>query len=160
MEYHLAQLNIAKLQAPLDHPQLTEFVNNVDRINTLAEESPGFVWRNISNPDTGLDEAIQVFQDPMLIVHLSVWKSQDHLFNFTYQTAHVNIFRKRKQWFHKFEGRHMVCWYLQKGMIPTLQEAKDRLQHLEEHGETPFAFTFKKSFTVQEAASFVNSYKQ
>ena len=160
MVYQLAQLNIARLQAPLDHPQLSEFVNNVDRINALAEKSPGFVWRYISNPNADLNEAIQVFHDPMLIVNLSVWETLDHLFKYTYRTDHVEIFRKRKQWFHKFEGRHMVCWYLQKGMIPTLQEAKDRLQHLEEHGETPFAFTFKKSFTVQEAASFVNSYKQ
>jgi len=160
MVYQLAQLNIAKLQAPLDHPQLAEFVNNVDRINALAEASPGFVWRYISDPDTSPDETIQVFQDPMLIVNLSVWETQEHLFKFTYQTDHVNIFRKRKQWFHKFEGSHMVCWYLKKGITPSLREAKDRLEYLEENGETPFAFTFKKAFSIQEAVSFVNPYKR
>ena len=154
MAYHLAQLNIAKLQAPLDHPLLTEFVQNLDRINSLAENSPGFVWRYESTTSSGEDEAVKVFKDPMLIVNLSVWVSMDHLFEFTYRTDHAAIFRKRKQWFHSYKGRHMVCWYLKEGMIPSLQDAKDRLQYLEEHGATPYAFTFKESYTIQEALSF------
>ena len=154
MAYHLAQLNIAKLQAPLDHPKLSEFVQNLDRINTLAEKSPGFVWRYESTSNNGEEEAIQVFGDPMLIVNLSVWESMDQLFEFTYRTDHVEIFRKRKQWFHSFKGRHMVCWYLKEGLVPSLQNAKDRLQFLEDHGETPYAFTFKKSFTIQETMSY------
>ena len=156
MMYHLAQLNIAKLQAPLDHPKLSEFVENLDRINLLAENSPGFVWRYDSTSNSEADEAIEVFQDPMLIVNLSVWESLEHLFDFTYRSDHLAIFRKRKHWFHKPEGRHLVCWYLDRGKIPTLQESRDRLQHLEDHGETPYAFTFKKAFTIQEVLSFKN----
>ena len=160
MAYHLAQLNIAKLQAPLDDPLLAEFVANLDRINLLAEKSPGFVWRYESATDNGVDEAIQVFEDPMLVVNLSLWESIDHLFEFTYRTDHGAIFRKRKQWFHKYEGRHMVCWYIEEGMIPSLQEAKERLQYLEDHGETPYAFTFKKQFTFQDALTFKNPNKR
>ena len=156
MGYHLAQLNIAKLKATLDHPQLTEFVENLDRINMLAENSPGFVWRYESNLNSAADEAVRVFQDPMLIVNLSVWESIDHLFEFTYRTAHGAIFRKRKQWFYKSERRHMVCWYLKAGKTPSLQEAKDRLQYLEDFGETPYAFSFKKAFSIQESLSFKN----
>ena len=154
MAYHLAQLNIAKLQAPLDHPKLSEFVQNLDRINTLAEKSPGFIWRYESTSNNAEEEAVRVFGDPMLIVNLSVWESMDQLFEFTYRTDHVEIFRKRKQWFHSFKGRHMVCWYLKEGMIPSLQDAKDRLQFLEDHGETPYAFTFKKSFSIQQTLSY------
>ncbi|MBT8320764.1 MAG: DUF3291 domain-containing protein [Eudoraea sp.] len=160
MDYHLAQLNIAKLQAPLDHPQLAEFVNNVDRINTLAERSPGFVWRYVSASIGNMDEEVLVFKDPTLVVNLSVWESLDDLFEFTYRSDHRDIFRKRKQWFHKFEGSYMVCWYLKEGDIPSLQAAKDRLQYLEDHGETPYAFTFRKRFTIQEAVSFVNPDKK
>lgn len=43
--YHLAQLNIGKLKYPIDHPEIAEFANNLDRINALAEASKGFVWR-------------------------------------------------------------------------------------------------------------------
>ncbi|MDX1314912.1 MAG: DUF3291 domain-containing protein [Eudoraea sp.] len=159
MGYHLAQLNIAKLQAPLDHPQLSEFVENIDRINTLAEKSPGFVWRYESNAEAATEDAIRVFEDPMLIVNLSVWKTLEDLFDFTYHTGHVAIFRKRKQWFHKSDQRHMVCWYVEEGMIPSLQESKDRLRYLEDHGETPYAFTFKKAFTIRESLSFKNAHQ-
>lgn len=159
MSHHLAQLNIAILQAPLDHPQLSEFVENIDRINALAEKSPGFVWRYESNFENTTDEALQVFKDVNLLVNLSVWETLDHLFDFTYRSDHLAIFRKRKQWFHKSRERHMVCWYLEKGMIPSLQESKARLDYLKDHGETPYAFTFKKHFTIGEALSQKNTNK-
>ena len=42
--YHLAQVNIARMRAPLDHPLMTDFVAQLDRINALADATPGFVW--------------------------------------------------------------------------------------------------------------------
>lgn len=49
--HHLAQLNIARPQVLLDDPLIADFVNNLDRINQLAESAPGFVWR--LQDDTG-----------------------------------------------------------------------------------------------------------
>ncbi len=43
--YHLAQLNVGIATAPLDSDVMADFMNNLDRINALAESSPGFVWR-------------------------------------------------------------------------------------------------------------------
>ena len=42
---HLAQFNIARIRYPLDDPRMREFVENVDRVNRLAEQIDGFVWR-------------------------------------------------------------------------------------------------------------------
>ena len=44
-DFELAQLNIARLLAPIDSEQLVDFVANLDRINALADQSPGFIWR-------------------------------------------------------------------------------------------------------------------
>lgn len=43
--YNLAQINIAKMLAPLEDPVMADFVNNLEPMNLLAEKSPGFVWR-------------------------------------------------------------------------------------------------------------------
>ena len=45
MTHHLAQINLARLVAPLDDPKISEFVAQLAPINALADEAPGFVWR-------------------------------------------------------------------------------------------------------------------
>jgi len=52
MLQHFAQVNIARMLVPLDHPQMADFVNSTDRINTIAEKSPGFIWRWKEEEDT------------------------------------------------------------------------------------------------------------
>jgi Domain of unknown function (DUF3291) len=130
--FHLAQLNIAHLLAPLDSPQLADFVGALDRINTLAEGSAGFVWRlrgTADFPDLGL-------------VNLSVWDSVEALKAFTYLSDHVEIFRRRAEWFERPTQAHMVLWWIPAGHEPTVEEAAARLRHLREHGPGPLAFTF------------------
>ncbi|MEN9571191.1 MAG: hypothetical protein RL172_2422 [Bacteroidota bacterium] len=144
MNYHLAQLNIAKMLAPLDSPVMADFVDNLDRINLLAEQSDGFVWRlkEESNNATG----VKIFDDDFLIVNLSVWQSRDALFKYVYQSGHAAIFKRRKEWFEKMKEMHQVLWHIPAGTVPTVAEARDRLLYLRTHGETPAAFTFKKHF--------------
>lgn len=60
-KHQLAQLNIAKLKFALDDPALSEFVDNLEKINALADASPGFVWR--LQTDDGDATAIDFF-DP------------------------------------------------------------------------------------------------
>lgn len=57
--FHLAQLNIARMLAPIDSPVMADFVANLDRINQLAEKSDGFVWR--LKDDTNNATSIRIF---------------------------------------------------------------------------------------------------
>lgn len=142
--YHLAQLNIARLLKPIDHPQIKEFVDNLDRINELAEQSYGFVWR--LKDETGNATGISVFNDPLIIVNMSVWESIPHLKSFVYDSNHKEIMRKRRNWFEKPTEPHMVLWWVVAGHTPSPEEAKQMLLHLTRHGPTTRAFTFQRVF--------------
>ena len=143
-ESHLAQLNIARARAPLDDPLLADFMAQLDAVNALAESTPGFVWRLKSNSGNATD--IRAFDDPRMIVNMSVWDSVDALFAFTYKTAHTKVMNRRKEWFEPLPGPHMVLWWISAGALPTLDEAKQRLEYLAAHGPTTAAFTFKVRF--------------
>lgn len=145
-EYHLAQVNIARMLAPIDSPIMADFVANLDRINALAEASTGFVWRLTGEENDAT--ALRVFEDDYLIINMSVWESQQALFDFTYSSEHVEIFRRKKEWFSKMTDRHMALWYVAAGHEPAPEEAKQRLTYLNLHGETPFAFTFKNIYSI------------
>lgn len=147
-DYHLAQVNIAKMRAPIDSPIMAEFVAQLDAINAVAEAAPGFIWRLQS--EEGNATSIRVFDDLMLIINMSVWESVEALFEYTYRSDHVDIFRRRGDWFERMETPHMALWWIPAGHIPTPQEAKDKLALLEREGATPLAFTFKCRFTVDE----------
>lgn len=146
VEYQIAQVNIARMLEPLDHPVMADFVDNLDRINALAEESEGFVWRLVEDGNNAT--TLQFFDDRFLIINMSVWNSMESLFNFTYQSAHTEVFNRRKEWFSKLDNIHMACWYVPLGFVPGPEEARIRLGYLNKHGETPYAFTFKSRFTV------------
>ncbi len=150
--YCLAQINIAKMLAPIDSPVMSDFVANLDRINRLAEESMGFLWRLKDEDDNAT--SIKVFNDEYIIVNMSVWESKEALFNFTYQSAHVEIFKRKKEWFHKMADMAMALWYVKEGHNPTPEEAKERLVLLNKLGETPFAFTFKSDFDSDDALNY------
>ena len=150
--YNLAQVNIAKMLAPIDDPIMADFVNNLDRINALADQSEGFVWRlqDIENNAT----AIKAFEDDTLIINMSVWKNMEFLFKFTYKSDHVEIFSRRKEWFSRIKDMHMVFWFVPVGHIPTPKEARERLDYVNKYGETPYAFTFKSKFTIEHFLKF------
>lgn len=141
---HLAQLNIAEAIAPIDSPVMADFINNTDRINALAEESPGFVWRFT---DEGADAySLRAFDSDFILVNMSVWKNRDSLFQFVYQSGHMEIFRRKKEWFSKMPKMHMVLWYIEPGHQPTVLEGKERLNYLQKQGESEYAFSFKSKF--------------
>ena len=137
--FHLAQLNVAKLLAPIDHPDSAGFADALDHINALGEASPGFVWR--LKDDSGNATAIQAFDDPAIIVNLTVWESVESLKAFAYQTEHVSFFRRRAEWFSP-EDRGVVLWWVPRGHVPDEAEARRRLEFLRLHGPSPYAFGF------------------
>ncbi len=152
MEYHLAQINIARMLAPIDSPVMSDFVANLDAINALAENSPGFVWR--LKTDDNNATSIKIYGDDFLIVNMSAWKNIDALFAFAYQSQHVEIFKRRREWFSKMQEMHMALWYVPEYCFPTVDDATERLNYTREHGETPYAFSFKKRFTAEEASCY------
>lgn len=144
MNYVLAQANIARLRAPIDDPMLAHFVNNLDRINRLAEDSPGFVWR--LQTEGGNATSLRAFEDDMIVVNLSVWEDRDSLFSYVYKSEHVEFFRRGREWFEKLDTPVLVMWWIPADHRPTPLEARERLEHLQQHGPTPHAFTFKEWF--------------
>lgn len=151
MVLHLAQINIAKRLAPMDDPIMQDFVNSLDRINALADGSEGFLWRL---KDEDKDIGAQVFLDDTLLINMSVWKDLETLFNYTYKSGHIEVFKRKKEWFSKIKMMHMAFWYVHKGAEPTFQDAKNRLDYLNKHGDTPYAFSFKSKFTVSDSLNY------
>ena len=143
MDYHVAQVNIGMPKAPTDSPLLAEFMAALDPINALADESPGFVWR--LQTEDGNATAIRPFEDERLMINMSVWESIDELASFVYRSGHVDVMRRRREWFEHMR-LYMALWWVPAGHVPTTAEARERLDHLTEHGPTPFAFTFKVRF--------------
>ena len=146
--YQLAQINIATLTAPLDSPELRDFVDNLDRINALAEESDGFVWRlkGEGNDATSLRPLGE-----NVIVNMSVWRDAESLRNYVYRSAHVEILRRKREWFLRPTEAIYVLWWVPAGHRPTVEEAVVRLLHLRKHESTPEAFNFGEAFPAPDA---------
>ena len=143
--YHLAQINIARMLAPIDDPIMEEFVAQLPPINALAEESLGFVWRLQS--DGGDATSIKVYEDDMVIINLTVWESLEALRQYVYKSAHSNVMRDRRRWFEKFDGPYYALWWVPAGHLPSPEEGKQRLEHLRKHGDSEYAFSFKNLFS-------------
>jgi len=146
---YLAQLNIAEALAAMDDPLMMDFVNNTERINALAEKHPGFVWR-LKGEESDDSYGIQAFENERILVNMSVWKDKDALFDYVYGSGHIEVLKRKKEWFSKSVKAHMVLWYVSEGHIPMLEEAKERLLYLQTHGESPYAFSFKSNFSPQD----------
>lgn len=142
----LAQLNIGRLVAPQESPEVAEFMDALDRINALAESSPGFVWRLCD--DAGNATSFRIARDRRLIPNLSVWTDIDSLQDFMYRTDHVDFLRRRREWFEPLGREHLVLWWVDDGHEPDLDEALDRLERLQRDGPTAAAFTFRAPFHV------------
>lgn len=141
--FELAQLNIAILKEPLESPTLADFVANLDRINALAESSPGFVWR--LQTEEGDATALRPLGENTL-VNLSVWQDANTLSDYVYRSAHAEILRRRKEWFQRIREAYQVLWWVPQGQRPTVEEAIKRLELLRENGPTPKAFSFRQIF--------------
>ncbi len=143
--HHLAQLNIARILYPTDDPRMSGFMDNLDAINALAEETPGFVWRLIGDGNDAT--SLRPFpEDDMLLINMSVWTDPDSLHHYTYKTAHAKYVGMRKQWFEVMAEAFFCMWWIPAGTTPTLQDARTRLDSIRANGPTPFAFNFKTRF--------------
>ncbi|MCU0535409.1 MAG: DUF3291 domain-containing protein [Hydrococcus sp. Prado102] len=149
IEYHLAQVNTATLRAPLDEPQMADFVAQIQRINAIADRDPEFVWRLRAE---GAEDAtsIRAFDDERILITLTVWKSLEGLSNYVYRSDHAQLMRDRLRWFEKPTQKSIALWWIPIEHQPTVAEAKERLEHLRCYGSTPYAFSFSTPFPRPE----------
>src|SRR5262245_4786553 len=142
---NIAQVNIARMKATLEDPVMAGFVARLDEINALADRSPGFVWR--LQTSEGNATSLRPYNDDRILLNMSVWESIEQLKQYVYHTAHAELLRQRQAWFEKLSDVYLALWWVPKDQIPSIDEAKARLAHLEKYGPTSFAFTFKESFS-------------
>ena len=144
----LAQLNIAHPKFPLESPEIKEFMDGLDRINSIAEQSDGFIWRLMD--EAGDATTIVAFDDPNIIVNMSVWKDQDSLKNFMFRTDHRDFLKRKKEWFDLKGEDTYVLWWVDDGVVPSVEDAVEKLIFLRENGDTARAFTFKSNFSPED----------
>ena len=148
--YELAQLNIGIIKGPIDGPVMAEFVANLEPINALAERTPGFVWR--LQTEEGDATAIRPYpENENMAVNMSVWNDVDSLRLFVFQSAHVAVMRRRREWFEKMDEAFLVLWWVPKGHRPGIEEAKAKLELLRRKGPTAEAFTFRQAYPPPDA---------
>ena len=148
-------MNIATILYETDDPRMAGFMDNLDQINELAERSPGFVYRYQTEAGNATDE--RIFDDPQMLLNLSVWDDVESIKAYTYKTEHVDFLRRRREWFTPADGWPVIaCWWIPEGHVPGLEEAKERLEHLRDNGPTDKAFTFRDTFAPPGAGS-INS---
>lgn len=141
--YVLVHANIAKMRAPLDSPLMAGFVNNIDAIDSLAEQTPGFIAQP-EPPDDG-----EIFPNDVL-VNVSIWQDVKSLQNFTYGGEHKEVMERGSEWFEDSVPPRYVLYWVEEETIPTHKEINARLEHLREHGPSPVAFNFDKPFAPEE----------
>jgi hypothetical protein len=155
MPFELAQVNVARLEASLDDPQLADFVAALDPVNAAADAASGFVWR--LQTEDGNATAVRAFGWDVagsagVIVNMSVWRDVEHLAAFVYGPLHRQVLRRRREWFQRMRAAYTTCWWVPAGRRPSTDQAERRLLHLRERGPTPYAFTLRESYPPPDAA--------
>jgi len=143
-KFHIAQINIANAKSDKTSDIMRGFVERLDEIHQLADNAPGFVWR--LETEDGDDGSLSVFNDSLLLINITIWEDIESLRNFVYKSIHKELIRDRKDWFDNMPEMHQALWWIPEGHIPTLQEAKQRLNLIRSDGPTANAFTFAKKF--------------
>jgi Domain of unknown function (DUF3291) len=147
--WHLAQVNIGRIKGvTINDPIMAEFVDNLDRVNQLAEESPGFVWR--LKEENNNATSFNPYGDEQVLINMSVWKDVESLEQYVYRTVHTDYLRRRKEWFHAFGKMYMAMWWIPVGHLPTIAEAVEKLDYLQANGASPLVFDFKRRFAAPE----------
>jgi hypothetical protein len=151
--YHLAQVNIGRWRVPSNDPAhaatVADFMAMLDPINALADSTPGFVWR--LQTEDGNATSIRPFDDPDMLINLSVWESFEALRDFVFASRHLDVMRRRREWFERMAEAYVALWWLPAGTLPTADDAKRKLDLVRLRGPSPAAFTFRQPFPAPDA---------
>ena len=142
---HLAELNIGKFKYPTSDARMAGFMDNLDRVNAMAERAEGFVWRLKGDNNNATD--MRIGDD--MAVNMSVWESAKALENYVFKTVHVQFYKRKTEWFDLMEKPHMVFWWVPEGHQPTVDEAWDRLQDYEKNGASDWAFGWAEVIDIE-----------
>lgn len=153
MSFHLAQLNIGRLVAPLEAPEIADFVAALDEVNALADAAQVFVWR--FQTEAGDATEVRPYADERIIINFSVWESIEALHQYVYRSGHAAVLARRREWFERMTEAYLVLWWIPPGHRPTTDEAVARLDHLRRHGPSAHAFTFRQPFPPSDADAAV-----
>lgn len=153
MLHQLAQVNVARLDAPLDAPRLRDFVDALDSVNADADSAIGFLWR--LQAAEGNATSIRAFEWDVagaagMIVNMSVWDCVEALADYVFSGQHLAIMKRRGEWFVPMKQAYTALWWVPAGHRPTTDEAELRVRHLRQHGPTPTAFTLRRSWPPPE----------
>jgi hypothetical protein len=133
---HLAQFNIARIRYPLDDSRMKQFVDNVARVNGLADTIKGFVWR--LQDESGNAMNMRIYDDPRILPNLTLWENVEALERFVWQTLHRRFYGRRDEWFERIETP-LVLWFVPEGHKPSMAEGVERLDHLKANGPSDYA---------------------
>ena len=142
-DFHVAQVNVGRIVAPLDGPELADFVAQLPEINALADHAPGFVWRMVDDGGADSTGLRPDDHDGSLLINCSTWESVEALEAYAYHTDHLRVLSRRREWFQRMDGPHQALWWVPAGHRPSVAEAMERLATLREQGSGPRAFTFR-----------------
>lgn len=146
--YELAQINVAYLKAPLDSPELRDFVDNLARLNAMADAADGFRWR--LQTEEGDASGLRPM-GPEVLINVSVWRDLDALMDYAFRSEHAEFIRRRREWFVRTDRAYAALWWVPQGHRPDASEAVAALMHLQTHGPSPRAFTFKDRYPPPSA---------
>jgi hypothetical protein len=147
--FDLAQLNIGIIRGPMDSPVMADFAASLERINAVADESEGFVWR--LQTEDGDATSIRPFEREDLLVNMSTWRDLESLTRYVYHSAHVELMRRRREWFEPMKDAYVVLWWVPRGHRPSVAEAIERLELLRRDGPSAQAFGFRNAFAAPDA---------
>lgn len=153
---HIAQINIAAFKTTKDDPIMQDFYDNIERVNAAAANSPGFIWRYDDVEHAHLHNP---FNDNEMVVNMSVWQDINTLSDYVFKSLHLEIMKRKQEWFSSMKSMHLAIWYIEPGHMPTLEEGKKKLSHMDIFGSTPLAFNFRQPFGESEYLSYVSAKK-
>ena len=140
----LAETNLAWMRHPLDDQRMAGMRDEIDRINALADRSPGCVWRFKTAGGDATD--VRVLDDWRVLFNLTIWRSLDALQRYVYHSEHAAFFRRRREWFLPPPREPVALWWVSEGHRPGVDAALVRLQQLWQHGPSAEAFTLKRAY--------------
>jgi GH43 family beta-xylosidase len=133
----------------IDEDVMAGFVARLDSLNALADASPGFVWRY--QTEAGDATEVRVFDDEMILFNMSVWESVEALEDYVYRSNHVEALQKRAEWFERATKAPLALCWVEKGHIPSVEEAKEHFDILWRDGPSAAVFSFKERFPAPGA---------
>ncbi|WP_171181460.1 DUF3291 domain-containing protein [Ruegeria sp. HKCCD8929] len=150
----LALYTFGQFIEPADDPSNDGFRALNDPVFAIADKAPGLIARSGYASDEGPSpwgkEVYPRFYedrgDGWSPATLSLWHDIESLFAFTYFGLHAEALKRGREWFRSPNWPPLVLWWHSQRGNPTWSEGVERIEYLQDHGPSPYAFTFRAPF--------------